>query len=81
MNLTQEILCSWPLNVRVHSYVLKSQSLMFMSDEQETMRAPVASNAMHWTGPVCPESVRSYWPVSKSQILIAVSSLPEATNE
>ena len=81
---TAETEWSWPGNVRMFLYSSEgSQSLMVRSEEQEASRVPPRGppKSQLRTGFVWPFKVRSSSPSSQSQILMVVSSEPEAREE
>ncbi len=81
---TAETEWSWPGNVRMFLYSSEgSQSLIVRSEEQEASRVPPRGppKSQLRTGFVCPFKVRSSSPSSQSQILMVVSSEPEAREE
>mmetsp|Transcript_7837 Transcript_7837/g.11454 ORF Transcript_7837/g.11454 Transcript_7837/m.11454 type:complete len:214 (-) Transcript_7837:259-900(-) len=81
VNVTQDMLWSWPVSVLAHWKVSTSHNLMLRSAEQLAKYLPCRSKATHCTVLVCPLSVCSNSPDSKSQTLTVESSLADAQRE
>ena len=83
-NLIAETEWSWPGSVRIFLYSSDgSQSLIVKSLEQDARSVPPRGppKSTSSTPLVCPLTVRSSSPSSQSQILMVVSSEPEASEE